>query len=120
MPATWLRAIMLQRRSASLRFSAPETSLYAPVKRFLERLGFEVKGEICGCDLVALRGDAGATLAAAERTLTTVETGPILFRDWAEADLVPLLADVGLTDRASDILAGTLRLVDASYPAELG
>src|SRR5947208_8244288 len=34
-----------------------ETSLYVPVKRFLESLGFAVKGEICGCDLVALRGD---------------------------------------------------------------
>jgi len=34
-----------------------ETSLYPPVKRFLENLGFAVKGEICGCDLVALRGD---------------------------------------------------------------
>src|SRR5262245_2494851 len=34
-----------------------ETSLYASVKRFLESLGFSVKGEICGCDLVALRGD---------------------------------------------------------------
>ena len=32
-----------------------ESTLYLPVKRFLERLGFEVKGEICGCDLVALR-----------------------------------------------------------------
>src|SRR5262249_44273653 len=31
-----------------------ESSLYLPVKRFLERLGFEVKGEVCGCDLVAL------------------------------------------------------------------
>jgi hypothetical protein len=34
-----------------------ETSLYPPVKRFLENLGFHVKGEICGCDLVALRGE---------------------------------------------------------------
>lgn len=32
-----------------------ETTLYLPVKRFLEKLGFEVKGEIDGCDLVALR-----------------------------------------------------------------
>jgi hypothetical protein len=32
-----------------------ESTLYMPVKRFLEGLGFEVKGEICGCDLVALR-----------------------------------------------------------------
>jgi hypothetical protein len=32
-----------------------ESSLYLPVKRFLESLGYEVKGEVCGCDLVALR-----------------------------------------------------------------
>jgi hypothetical protein len=34
-----------------------ETSLYVPVKRFLESLGFDVKGEVCGCDLVAIRGE---------------------------------------------------------------
>jgi hypothetical protein len=33
-----------------------ETALYLPVKRFLEKLGFTVKGEIGGCDLVALGG----------------------------------------------------------------
>ena len=38
-----------------------ESSLYLPVKRFLEKLGFEVKGEVCGCDLVAL--DAGTPTA---------------------------------------------------------
>ena len=32
-----------------------ETSLYAPVKTYLESLGFAVKGEIGGCDLLALR-----------------------------------------------------------------
>jgi hypothetical protein len=42
---------------ACLDHTTRETSLYAPVKRFLETLGFDVKGEICGCDLVALRGD---------------------------------------------------------------
>jgi hypothetical protein len=47
---------MPQRRPA-LKPPPRETSLYVPVKRFLERLGFEVKGEVCGCDLVALRGD---------------------------------------------------------------
>jgi hypothetical protein len=31
-----------------------ETALYLPVKRFLEGLGFTVKGEIGGCDLVGL------------------------------------------------------------------
>jgi hypothetical protein len=40
-----------------------ERSLYLPVKRFLEGLGFEVKGEVCGCDLVALReGEAIAVI----------------------------------------------------------
>lgn len=32
-----------------------ETDLYLPVKRHLEGLGFEVKGEIRSCDLVALK-----------------------------------------------------------------
>ena len=34
-----------------------ETSLYSPVKSFLEGLGLVVKGEIGGCDLLALSGD---------------------------------------------------------------
>ena len=34
-----------------------ETELYLPVKRYLEKLGFAVKGEIGGCDFVALSGD---------------------------------------------------------------
>src|SRR6185503_8766521 len=34
-----------------------EASLYLPVKRFLEGQGYEVKGEVRGCDLVARRGD---------------------------------------------------------------
>jgi hypothetical protein len=44
-------------RKRKRRPVAPETTLYAPVKRYLEALGFAVKGEVCGCDLVALRGD---------------------------------------------------------------
>jgi hypothetical protein len=32
-----------------------ETKLYASVKRFLEAQGFVVKGEVCGCDIVAIR-----------------------------------------------------------------
>ena len=31
-----------------------ETDLYPAIKRYLETLGLEVKGEVCGCDLVAL------------------------------------------------------------------
>ena len=46
-----------------------ETALYAPVKRFLEAQGFEVKGEICGCDLVALRGDEPPVVVVGELKL---------------------------------------------------
>src|SRR5947207_6729041 len=46
-----------------------ETSLYAPVKRFLESLGFDVEGEICGCDLVALRGDESPLVVIGELKL---------------------------------------------------
>jgi hypothetical protein len=34
-----------------------ETELYGPVKQFIERQGFEVRGEVVGCDLVAVRED---------------------------------------------------------------
>jgi hypothetical protein len=47
-----------------------ESSLYLPVKRFLEKLGFEVKGEICGCDLVALRDGEAPALIVGELKLT--------------------------------------------------
>jgi hypothetical protein len=47
-----------------------ETSLYPPVKRFLEDLGFEVKGEICGCDIVALDGGTPTALVIVELKLS--------------------------------------------------
>jgi hypothetical protein len=53
---------MHQRRS--------ETSLYRPVKRYLEALGFTVKGEVCGCDLVALRGDEPPIVVIGELKLS--------------------------------------------------
>jgi hypothetical protein len=34
--------------------STLETDLYRPIKTYLEGLGLKVKGEVCGCDLVAL------------------------------------------------------------------
>jgi hypothetical protein len=46
-----------------------ETALYAPVKRFLEDRGFQVKGEVCGCDLVALRGDEPPVVVVGELKL---------------------------------------------------
>ena len=46
-----------------------ESTLYLPVKRFLERLGFEVKGEVCGCDLVALRAGEPPVVVVGELKL---------------------------------------------------
>lgn len=46
-----------------------ETSLYLPVKNFLESLGFAVKGEIGGCDLVALSPDASPIVVVCELKL---------------------------------------------------
>jgi hypothetical protein len=34
-----------------------EVELYVPIKRFLERQGYVVKGEIGECDILAVRGD---------------------------------------------------------------
>jgi hypothetical protein len=47
-----------------------ETSLYPPVKRFLEKLGFAVKGEICGCDVVAVMGDEPPLVVITELKLS--------------------------------------------------
>jgi hypothetical protein len=44
-------------RSAAGAERHRETALYLPVKDFLERAGYEVKGEVRGCDVVARRGD---------------------------------------------------------------
>jgi hypothetical protein len=46
-----------------------ERALYAPVKTFLEGLGFTVKGEVGGCDLVALKGDDPPVVVVGELKL---------------------------------------------------
>ena len=47
----------------------PETSLYATVKAFLEAQGFRAKGEVCGCDIVAVRDGEPPLLVIAELKL---------------------------------------------------
>ena len=47
-----------------------ETALYAPVKGFLEALGFVVKGEVGGCDLVALKDGEPPIVVIGELKLT--------------------------------------------------
>jgi hypothetical protein len=40
-------------RTAAARATVRESDLYPPVKAFLEAQGYEVKGEIGGCDACA-------------------------------------------------------------------
>jgi hypothetical protein len=47
----------------------PETDLYPAVKRFFEGAGFACKGEVCGCDIVAIRNGAPARIAIVEMKL---------------------------------------------------
>lgn len=43
--------------------------MYLPVKRFLEKLGFAVKGEVCGCDVVAVKGGSPPVVVVSELKL---------------------------------------------------
>src|SRR6184192_2054508 len=60
---------MLSQPAYRKRPAKRETSLYVPVKRFLETLGFDVKGEVCGCDLVAIRGEEPPLVVVGELKL---------------------------------------------------
>src|SRR5258708_39617266 len=60
---------MPSRRAYREQPAKRETSLYVPVKRFLETLGFDVKGEVCGCDLVAIRGEEPPLVVVGELKL---------------------------------------------------
>jgi hypothetical protein len=73
-----------------------ETTLYLPIKRFLEGLGFEVKGEVCGCDVVAL--DKGAPAAVVIAELKLAFTLELVLQ---AVDRLPACDDVWLAVRAS-------------------
>ena len=73
-----------------------ESSLYLPVKRFLEKLGFEVKGEICGCDLVAL--DRGSPTAVVIGELKLTFTLELLLQ---AVDRFPVCDEIWLAVRMS-------------------
>jgi hypothetical protein len=47
-----------------------EAALYGPVKRFLEARGYEVKGEVEGCDVVARRGAEAPVIVELKRRLS--------------------------------------------------
>lgn len=53
-----------------IRSRGAETTLYAAVKAHLERLGYEAKGEVCGCDIVAIKPGEPPFLVITELKMT--------------------------------------------------
>lgn len=48
----------------------PEVALYAPVKALLESQGYDVKGEVNGCDIVGTRGDESPVIVELKRSFS--------------------------------------------------
>lgn len=70
--------------------------------------------------IASLHGNAADTVALANEALEIVAGGSRLFRYGVGADLVAPLADVHRLDRAHEVLADTLALIDAHYAGPLG
>ncbi len=47
-----------------------EADLYVPIKGFLEAQGYQVKGEIGNCDMLAIRGDEGPVVVELKERFT--------------------------------------------------
>lgn len=46
-----------------------ETDLYAPIKAHFEQLGYDVRGEVNHCDVVAIRGDESPVIVELKKSL---------------------------------------------------
>lgn len=55
--------------SAIPRITLKESDLYKPVKSFLEGQGYEVKGEVLDCDVMAIRGSESPVIVELKLTL---------------------------------------------------
>ena len=88
-----------------------EQTLYPPVKAFLEAQGYDVKGEVNGCDLVAIRGEEPPVVVELKASFSL----PLVFQGIARQGLtdsvylaVPPFS--GRTTRRKDALALCRRL----------
>lgn len=76
-----------------------ETELYGPVKRYMEALGYEVRGEVHHCDLVALRGEEPPVIVELKKTFNI----PLLVQGidrLSQADRVYVAVEMPETGRA--------------------
>ena len=88
-----------------------ETTLYRPVKAFLEAQGYAVKGEVTGCDLVAIRGDEPPVIVELKTSfsLSLVFQG-IVRQDLSDTVYLAVPPFSGRTTRRQDALALCRRL----------
>lgn len=76
-----------------------ETELYLPVKTYWETLGYEVKGEVKHCDMVAIRGDEPPIIIELKKTFNL----PLVIQGidrLQQADNVYLAVELPATGRA--------------------
>jgi DNA-binding SARP family transcriptional activator len=77
-------------------------------------------GDLARACVASLRGDKNETIARAERAMAVVADGPVPFRHWTAAYLVPALVAVGAQERAGEILEETFELIDETFPGDEG
>ena len=88
-----------------------ETDLYLPIKRFLEAQGYTVKGEVDGCDVVAVRGEEPPVIVELKAVFSLALVFQGIARQRATDNVylaVPPFA--GRTGRRNDALALCRRL----------
>ena len=54
--------MFIDRHQLTMTQAIRETDLYQPVKMFFEAQGYEVKSEVCGCDVVAIKANNPITI----------------------------------------------------------
>ena len=88
-----------------------EVTLYAPVKAFLEARGYAVKGEVNGCDIVAVRGEEPPLIVELKTgfSLSLVFQG-IARQGLSENVYLAVPPFSGRTTRRKDVLALCRRL----------
>jgi DNA-binding SARP family transcriptional activator len=77
-------------------------------------------GDLARACVASLRGDREETMSSAETALTVVADGPVPFRHWTVAYLVPALEAVGMHARAAEMLDEMFELIDETFPAAAG
>jgi hypothetical protein len=80
-----------------------ETNLYAPIKNFLEGLGYSCKGEVGGCDIVGLKGGEPPVVVICELKMRfNLELVLQAVDRAASADEVWLAAELASKGRGTD------------------